>query len=76
LLKLELNNCFLVLHRAVLPADHPAYGRIVRVANKILKSNLDLAEIKKKNWTVTVIDEVFYLELFFDASAFEFLYFF
>lgn len=52
------NDTVFAFYRAVLPADHPAYGRIVRVANRILKSNLDVAEIKKKNWTVTVIDEV------------------
>ena len=42
---------------ALLPEKHPYYERVEKVAAKILNSNTDYDEIKKKKWTVTVVDQ-------------------
>ena len=39
----------------VLPESHPHYNRVARVATKILKSNMDIEEVKKQHWTISVI---------------------
>lgn len=39
----------------VLP-DHPAYGKILEVANAIVTSNQDIEFFRKQTWTVIVVD--------------------
>ena len=41
----------------LVPQHYPIYGRVARVANKILRSNADFDQIKDKNWTITVIED-------------------
>lgn len=41
---------------AIVPESDPSYDRVASVATRILKSNLDIAEVKQKDWTITVID--------------------
>lgn len=40
----------------ILPNSHPAYGKIARIAQRIIASNRDIEGLSKKNWTITVID--------------------
>lgn len=40
----------------LLPAAHPVYNRVVRVANQLLHGNRDIDEIHKLSWSVSVID--------------------
>ena len=42
----------------LLPDHHPYYDRVAKVATRIIKSNInDMPELKKQNWTVSVIAE-------------------
>ncbi|CAG7726591.1 unnamed protein product [Allacma fusca] len=43
----------------IVPANprDPAYRRVSRVANNILKSNKDLEQIRNKEWTITVVND-------------------
>nr|XP_037287668.1 metalloendopeptidase OMA1, mitochondrial-like [Rhipicephalus microplus] len=40
----------------LLPAMHPVYHRVVRVANQLLHGNRDIPEIHDVTWSVSVID--------------------
>ncbi|KAH9383609.1 hypothetical protein HPB48_025302 [Haemaphysalis longicornis] len=40
----------------LIPATHPVYNRVVRVANQLLHGNRDIDEIHKLSWSVSVID--------------------
>ncbi|XP_077498318.1 metalloendopeptidase OMA1, mitochondrial-like [Amblyomma americanum] len=40
----------------LLPAVHPVYHRVVRVANQLLHGNRDIDEIHNISWSVSVID--------------------
>ncbi|XP_037526945.1 metalloendopeptidase OMA1, mitochondrial [Rhipicephalus sanguineus] len=40
----------------LLPAVHPVYHRVVRVANQLLHGNKDIPEIHDVTWSVSVID--------------------
>lgn len=40
----------------LLPAMHPVYHRVVRVANQLLHGNRDIPEIHEVTWSVSVID--------------------
>lgn len=40
-----------------LPITHPAYKRVAKVANQLLKSNMEIPELQQRNWVVTVVDE-------------------
>ncbi len=40
---------------AVLSETHPYYDRIARVTSRILKANKDLAQVKEKTWSITVV---------------------
>ncbi len=40
----------------LLPDKHPAYARVARVANRILRANRDLQQVHGKDWTITVVN--------------------
>lgn len=40
-----------------LPTSHPAYERVVNVANQLLKSNQEIPQLHSTKWLVTVVDE-------------------
>ena len=52
----EFENHLEVLGDALLPEKHPYYDRVEKVAAKILNSNNDIDEVKRKTWTVSVVD--------------------
>ena len=41
----------------ILPTTHPSYGRIAKIAQRIIASNKDIEGISNKEWTITVIDD-------------------
>lgn len=41
----------------LLPEHHPYYDRVARVATRILKANMDMEEVRRKNWTISVIGQ-------------------
>ena len=43
--------------KQILPENHHTYNRVARIVTRILKSNDSIESIKKKNWTITVIDQ-------------------
>ncbi len=40
----------------ILATDHPYYKRVADVTSRILKSNVDIPEVKEKKWTITVVE--------------------
>jgi len=40
-----------------LPPSHPAYERVVNVANRLVKSNKEIPQLQRTKWLVTVVDE-------------------
>ncbi|EEB13943.1 metalloendopeptidase OMA1, putative [Pediculus humanus corporis] len=52
----EYNQQMRTYKQNIVPAWHPLYRRVTRVANNLLLSNRDLKEIRDKTWTVIVVD--------------------
>lgn len=40
-----------------LPSTHPAYKRVVNVANRLIKSNKEFPQLQRTKWLVTVVNE-------------------
>ncbi|RWS07530.1 metalloendopeptidase OMA1-like protein [Dinothrombium tinctorium] len=40
----------------LLPVNHPDCKRVEKVANRLLKANLDIKEIYEKKWSITVVN--------------------
>ena len=40
-----------------LPPSHPAYERVVNVANRLIKSNQEIPQLQRTKWLVTVVNE-------------------
>ena len=40
-----------------LPPSHPAYERVVNVANRLIKSNEEIPQLQRIKWLVTVVNE-------------------
>jgi hypothetical protein len=40
-----------------LPSTHPAYKRVVNVANRLIKSNKEIPQLQRTKWLVTVVNE-------------------
>jgi len=53
---LQFESSIAEYKKEIIPSSHPIYGRVVRVANKLLQANKSLPQIQGKNWAVTVID--------------------
>ncbi|KAL2713775.1 hypothetical protein V1478_016332 [Vespula squamosa] len=44
-------------HKGLLiPKEHPAYKRLIKIIEKILIKNKDLITVENKNWTLTIIN--------------------
>lgn len=54
--QLEFENQVRQFRSDIVPISHPIYRRVARVANRILALNGDIAQIRNKNWGITVID--------------------
>lgn len=54
--EMEFENQVNQFKSYIVPINHPIYKRVGRVANRLLVSNLDIPQIKKKNWGITVVD--------------------
>lgn len=52
----EFEMQYALFEQHLLPAVHPVYNRVVRVANQLLHGNRDIDEIHKLAWSVSVID--------------------
>lgn len=52
----EFEMQYALFEEHLLPAVHPVYNRVVRVANQLLHGNRDIDEIHKLAWSVSVID--------------------
>ena len=40
----------------IVPTSHPSYGKIAKIAKRIIASNDNIDGLSKKSWTITVID--------------------
>jgi Zn-dependent protease with chaperone function len=40
-----------------LPPSHPAYERVVNVANRLIESNQEIPQLQRTKWLVTVVNE-------------------
>jgi len=40
-----------------LPPSHPAFERVVNVANQLIKSNKEIPQLQRTKWSVTVVNE-------------------
>lgn len=40
-----------------LPPSHPAFERVVNVANQLIKSNKEIPQLQRTKWLVTVVNE-------------------
>lgn len=54
--EIEFENQVETFKSEIMPPSHRIYGRVVRVANRILEANKTLPEIASKKWAVTVVD--------------------
>jgi hypothetical protein len=60
---MQFTPCFVLLQQRelhkdhFLPPSHPAYRRVVEVANQLLRSNREIPLLRETNWIVTVVDE-------------------
>lgn len=59
---MQLAQIELVMQRELhkdhfLPPAHPAYRRVVTVANQLLRSNREILQLRETNWIVTVVNE-------------------
>lgn len=52
----EFEMQYALFEEHLIPATHPVYNRVVRVANQLLHGNRDIDEIHKLSWSVSVID--------------------
>jgi len=40
-----------------LPPSHPAYERVVNVANRLIRSNQEIPQLQHTKWVVTVVND-------------------
>ena len=40
----------------MLPDSDPTYARVAKVANRLLKANVDIKQVHGKEWTISVIE--------------------
>lgn len=53
----EFSNLLETYEDDLLPDKNPAYDRVARVCNRILRANADIPEVHGKDWTITVVDQ-------------------
>lgn len=41
---------------SIVRADHPAYVRLTRITDRLIKANQDLPQVSDRHWTLTVVD--------------------
>ena len=55
--QLEFENLLEESRPNILPNTDPAYGRIAKIAQRIIANNRDVEGISSKEWTITVIED-------------------
>ncbi|XP_049845709.1 metalloendopeptidase OMA1, mitochondrial-like [Schistocerca gregaria] len=56
--KIEQEAMLSKFHGCVLPASHPVYKEVAKVAMHILESNMDIDKVKHTNWSLIVINSI------------------
>lgn len=41
---------------AVVPHTHPAYRRLIKIVERLIKANQDLPSVAEREWALTIVD--------------------